>query len=330
MPQLLLHSKPVESVFNLLGEKENDITYSVGWALSHSASFLREFLRSSVSFQGRMPMDSVAIRLQTYELDRGKTDIEIESAKHFYLILEAKRGWNLPSRRQLGKYLKRKSFLTSRARLKAIVVLSECNAQYAKNNLDTPKNSQLPIIHSSWNDVFVCCKNARQRSTHAEKRLLRELSNYLQSIMTMKKIESNLVFVVALGGSKHALKGSSITSRDIVNKKRRYFHPFGRNGWPSDPPNYIGFRYRGRLQSIHHIESYEVFSDPHSIIKEIPSQKWDDHIVYKLGPAIKPTREVRTGNIFRNGRVWCMLDTLFTSETISDARDLTKRRLHKR
>ena len=44
MPELLLHKRKVESIFHLLGEHENDITYSVSWALSQSARFLAAFL----------------------------------------------------------------------------------------------------------------------------------------------------------------------------------------------------------------------------------------------------------------------------------------------
>jgi hypothetical protein len=36
---------------------------------------------------------------------------------------------------------------------------------------------------------------------------------------------------------------------------------------------------------------------------------------------------VRTGNVFRNQRVWCALDLLLTSQTIRDARDKTQARL---
>jgi hypothetical protein len=49
--------------------------------------------------------------------------------------------------------------------------------------------------------------------------------------------------------------------------------------------------------------------------------------IYRLGPAITPGKTVKTGKIFRNGRVWAMLDTLLTCDTISDARDLTQARL---
>lgn len=323
--ELLLHNRRVDSVFNLLGEKENDITFSVGWALSRSPSFLKEFLRSSAVWTRQVGSDT-AIRLQTHEPRKGITDIEIESADDFFLIVEAKRAWDLPSKAQLRTYLRRNSFSSSRARRKAIVVLSECTREYAKANLQVPSHPGSPVIPISWKSVYDCCLRARRRSSHTEKRLLHELATYLESIMTMQNKESNWVYVVALGGTDRTPKKWQITFRDLVNEKRRYFHPLGQAGWPSEPPNYIAFRYHGRLQTIHHIESYAVFTNPHKIFREIPTQKWVQHIVYRLGPPISPGREVRTGKIFRNGRVWCMLDTLLTCNTISDARDLSKKR----
>ena len=143
--------------------------------------------------------------------------------------------------------------------------------------------------------------------------------------MTMQNKESNKVFVVSL--SYKNPRRSKISYIDIVNNKRLYFHPMGTNGWPSDPPNYIGLRYDGKLQTIHYVESYDVFTDPHDHIKEIASDNWGSYFLYHLGPAIRPTHDVRTGKIFKNGRVWCMLDTLLTSRTISEARDISKKRM---
>jgi hypothetical protein len=34
--ELILYGRPVGTVFDLLGSKENDITYSLGWALAES------------------------------------------------------------------------------------------------------------------------------------------------------------------------------------------------------------------------------------------------------------------------------------------------------
>jgi len=54
-------------------------------------------------------------------------------------------------------------------------------------------------------------------------------------------------------------------------------------------------------------------------------------VKYERGPichiaVFAPNREVRVGGIYPNGRVWCMLDTLFTSRTIARARDISKKR----
>jgi hypothetical protein len=65
----------------------------------------------------------------------------------------------------------------------------------------------------------------------------------------------------------------------------------------------------------------------HGRIPEIPDEEWEPHFLYTLGPGFGPDNEVRTGKIYPSGRVWCMLDTLFTSETISEARDASRARL---
>lgn len=140
----------------------------------------------------------------------------------------------------------------------------------------------------------------------------------------MQNIDSNWVYVVSLGSGTP--EGWAISWIDIVNKRSKYFHPVAGGGWPKEPPNYIAFRYYGKLQSIHYIEGYEVVTDMHSKIAEIPKEEWSPHFLYTLGPAFGPHKEVKTGAIYPNGRVWCMLDTLFTCSTISAARDVSKKR----
>lgn len=44
------------------------------------------------------------------------------------------------------------------------------------------------------------------------------------------------------------------------------------------------------------------------------------YFVYGLGPAIKPKNPISSTGIYRNGRVWAMLDTLLVCDTIADAR----------
>lgn len=65
----------------------------------------------------------------------------------------------------------------------------------------------------------------------------------------------------------------------------------------------------------------------HDEVVDMPDVIEDGNFfVYKLGPAIIPPKEVKNGEIYPNGRVWAMLDTLLTSDTISEARDISKNR----
>ena len=61
----------------------------------------------------------------------------------------------------------------------------------------------------------------------------------------------------------------------------------------------------------------------------VPGCQGPDHIphyVYKLGPAIKPSRPVRSGPI-RDRHVRAAIDLLLTSDTLVEAETKTKKRL---
>ncbi len=321
MAELFLHKRKVKSVFHLLGEHENDITYSVAWAMAQSPAFLNIFLKRTLRLTA--DPDSVVIRLQQHEKDSGITDMEIESPGRFFLIVEAKRGWNLPSLAQLKTYACRPSFVDSESTMKRILPLSECSREYALHCLGCEQVAGIEIRPVSWKEMAGLAEDATRGASHAEKRLLLELLIYLRGLMSMQKTDSNWVYVVSLGSGTP--EGWRVSWIDIVREKSAYFHPVG-GGWPKEPPNYIAFRYAGKLQSIHHVESSDIFDNPHERFSEIPSLKWEPHFLYSLGPAFGPAREVKTGNIFPNGRVWCMLDTLFTAKTIAEARDISKSR----
>ena len=66
---------------------------------------------------------------------------------------------------------------------------------------------------------------AAHSHSHAEKRLLRELHRYLKGVMTMRDVESNLVYVVSLGTDPVLDDGTSFA--DVVIKHNSYFHPVG-------------------------------------------------------------------------------------------------------
>ena len=322
------YGKEVNSIFQLLGDKENDITLSMSWALSRCPEFLKAVV-STITGRTVDP-DEVVVRNQAYDAKTGITDIEVTDGKSVHIIFEAKRGWNLPGEDQLTRYSLRSDFQNGPAASKHIVSMSECTKEYADLYLpfQPPRYiNGIPISHLPYAEVYHLALSAIALSNHEQKHLLTHFTEYLQGLMSMQKKDSNMVYVVALGTDKPA--GCDITWIDIVQKHNCYFCPVGGKGWPKEPPNYIAFRYYGQLQSIHHIESYTVTRNMHDEIPEMPDEVWaDDCYIYHLGPAIVPGKTVKTGKIFRNGRVWAMLDTLMTCDTISDARDLTKIRMN--
>jgi hypothetical protein len=123
--------REVESIFELFGFKEDDISQAIAWSLKQSPKLLT-LLMNHLGFSGNLR--GVVIHFQRHESigdEAGRTDIEIESPGRFHIILEAKRGWPLPGLAQLTKYANRESFGQKSAPFRRLVSVSECSAEYA-------------------------------------------------------------------------------------------------------------------------------------------------------------------------------------------------------
>jgi hypothetical protein len=330
---LLLHNREVRTVFDLLGKDENDITFSIGWGLSQSPAFRQRLLKSA--FGTDINAQQCEIRLQDHGDDGGYTDVEL-GTPDVHLIIEAKRGWTLPSRTQLQKYTRR---FDRRVGKQAMVVMSSCTAAYAEGIGAVRRTGGIPVHYMCWEQVHQLGTKCCGVGTLQGKLFMRQLCSYLEDIMELQDQESNLVYVLALSNDTWNVASASWV--DFVNEHRRYFHPYGK-GWPTTPPNYLGFRYNGRLQSIHHVEQCECVTDLGMKCPGFIKSKWKrsarsrrsrQYLLYRLGPPICPTQEVRTHNvrtkrrIFMNARVWAALDLLLTRKTIAEARDRTQKRL---
>lgn len=332
MAELYIHKKNVETVFELLGDMENDITKSIAWAFVKCPVFLSMVLKELLQINA--DSNNISIQYQVYEKDKGITDLEITDNENFFIVIEAKRGWNLPGEEQLSKYAAKEEFTNESIKYKAIVSMSECSEEYAVNHLPT---MNVPLMHLSWNKICELSEKAMRDSNNAQKNILKELVRYIKSIMSTQNKDTNWVYVVSLGkgnveisdnlGNQHS---EELTWIDVVKKYNMYFCPIGgtRGSWPREPLNYIAFRYDGVLKSIHHIEGYKIVDELHSFIPEIPYCTLDEkHYLYELGPAIEPAHEVRTGSrIVRNNRVWAQIDTLLTASTISEAWEISQSR----
>lgn len=319
----LFGSEPT-SVFALAGDDENSATFALGWVIERSPCFLKLVVAEVVA-PSCTPGEEVLIYLQRHDEHGGFTDVEIVCKDVCHVIIEAKRGWIIPGQAQLETYAHRVSGLSKGER--RIVSLSAASQDYAVKRL--PKEVLgSPVVHRSWADIMRMANAAYRSATSFEEKLwLRQFAKHLEDYVSMQNLRDNMVYVVSL--SRQPInEGVDHSWIDVVENDRRYFHPVG-NRWPVLPPNYIGFRYQGVLQTVHHIAAYEIVGNLSDRNPNWPVTD-TDHFVYTLGPAMKPARIVRTGNIFRNGRVWCAIDTLLSGvcETISEARQLTVSRLN--
>lgn len=318
---MYFYGNKADSVFDLLGSDENSLTCSLAWSLLKSKSFLKKFVgnfyREYYSFKNN------EIHVQRYgEGDKGYTDLEVSIDKDLFFIVENKIGWNLPSKRQLKRYLPR--FRNRVAKRKFILVISECSEDYAKRQLPD-RIYGIDVHFICWNDLFPVINEAKKTaSSSKEKLVLNELKTYFNRVIRVGDIKSNMVFIVALSNKKLG-RWCGLSGVDIV-KRGIYFYP-AIKGWPQEPPNYIAFRYQGKLQTIHHVDNSKLVERLHTAVPEVSKRVSGPYFVLTLGEAIEPRREIPNGNIWSNAHLRCMLDLLFTSKTISDAAKETRRRL---
>ena len=316
--KLLRYGEPVRTIFGLLGRKEDDMTYALGFVAARSALFASALTRAVGGLPGD-PEDGV-VRLQQAD-EEGRTDVEIEWRDRFHAVFEAKRGSTLPTRQQLLRYVPR--LRKSTAPHKRLVSITNATAEFAKVTLSAEIQG-IKVAHLPWRRVRELALSARAKEKNRNKNLLDEFNDYLVEILGMEDVRSNLVYVVSLSGGNEW----GLNARDIVNQQSRYFYPVGgRGGWPP-PPNYMAFRYDSRLQTIHHVDGWTILTEPRSEFPKATVESVPPHYLLKLGPPIRPTKPTPNGpRIVRSGRVWCMIDLLLTCSTISEALEETKKRL---
>src|SRR5258707_2394521 len=71
--QLLRYGRPVGTIFDLMGSKEDDMTYSLGYVASRSPAFAASLLRHVAGGEVAGSAEGV-VRLQTVAEDHGRTE----------------------------------------------------------------------------------------------------------------------------------------------------------------------------------------------------------------------------------------------------------------
>ena len=293
------------------------MTYALGYISSRAPAFTAAL----VGMAGGEPGDPAGGKVLLQQVEgQGRTDVEILWPGRFHAVLEAKRGPYLPTSDQLTKYVHR--LRGSDAKILRLIAVTNAPERYAADAL--PKFLEgVKIQHVGWRAIRRLVRKARQAESNKNKHLLDEFDEYITEILGMEIGRSNMVYVVSLGAGD----AWGVDFKEVVVKHNQYFFPT-EGHYPKTPPNYIAFRYDGRLQRIHHVESWRIFSNPKLVFQHATEDSCNPHFLLELGPAMHPPKEVTTGPKIRMSmRVWCMLDLLFTCETITDARDKTKQRL---
>jgi len=315
------YGREIDSIFDLLGRDENSLTFALGWCLSRVPLLLDEV----AAILGKpAPGQELTIHLQDHKGEDGITDIEVRELGRVAWIFEAKTGFEPPTHAQLAKYARSLLAGTAEGEDRLLVVLARSDRRDLWLRLNVPQEvGGVAVRVLSWGQVALCAERAYQATDNTGKALLRQFRGFLGMAVRTRAIDSNLAYVVSV--NRDRFSEGATTFLDVVERHRKYFHPVGK-GWPRDPPNYMAFRWDGRMQSIHHVDSYQVITSwlPH--FPDAGEEEVGPLFLYDLGPPIVPSREVRTGALYRSTRVSAAIDLLLTSGTISEAWALTKQR----
>ena len=317
----------VKSIFNLIGEKENDISKSIIWILSECPQVLHLFLAENCGIANYG--NDITILYQAFEKVKNEnayTDIEITDNETFHIIVEAKRGWVLPGARQLIKYSEKFSFFSTSIPTKRIFFFFCCSSSYSDKYLpfkETPNG--IKVQHISWNQLRSTCEKAIPKSTNYQKRLIKEFLIYLGGIMGTPNTNSNSVYVVALNRNSVCKQGYNFI--DVVDVANRYYCPVKWFRDVNNIPNYLGFRFDGKLKFIRHVDSYAITRNLKDEVPFMDDVEEDiDYYVFRLGTKIEPTKTVKTGGVYPNGHNWADIDLLLTCDSVKEACDLSKKR----
>jgi hypothetical protein len=321
MTALTRHGSEVSSVFSLVGqdENENDLTAALGFAFARCPSLCEAVLQRVWPAAVTPTSDDVALALEVSGED-GRTDLEVRSSGAL-LIFEAKRGWMLPTSLQLGKYAGR---VAQHPNGGALVTLSQASPELARASLPSTVDG-VPVVHLPWRDVLTDISNARRACRGRERLWLDELQNYLKGVIRVRSVADSMTYCVVLNNARPG-DGGAHTFLEFVTDEHCYFHPYGVGGWPTEPPNFMAFRWEGAVQRIHRVVRAEVVPSLLDRWPDVPANPVtvSQHAIYDLGPRLPPLDPIPSGAQYRAARLWVLLDQLQTAATLAEALEGTR------
>ncbi|GAA2617510.1 hypothetical protein [Paractinoplanes durhamensis] len=313
MAALTRHGTPVASVFDLLGATENDLTAALGFTLARAPALLEAVVRRVFPGATAADLDAASLAVEVRG-EVGRTDLEI-TLPGALLIVEAKRDWLLPTHAQLRAYAPR----VRKRGDGALITLSQASRELAQ--LQTPSQVDgVPVIHVSWRDVLTDLRAIRVERRGQERLWLDQLNTYLRRVVHLRPVADSWTYCVVLNDERPG-NGGDHTFREFVTDEHAYFHPYGVGGWPTEPPNFMAFRWHGAVHRIHRVLRADVLPSLLDRWPDIPAtaDTVRPHAVYDLGPQLPPTEPIPSGASYRASRLWVLLDQLQTAPTLAAA-----------
>ena len=225
MSTLARHGRDVTSVYDLLGTNENALTAAFGLTLARSPLLLQRV--ASRLLPGTPAGCSFGLRMEVRD-EQGRTDLEIEGDSRL-AVVEAKRGWLLPTTRQLAGYAPR----VTAAGGGVLATLSNASPQWAAHVLPAQVDG-VPVLHLPWSHVREDLAEARGPARGEQRHWLDELHDYLRRAVRVRTLQNSWTYCVVVSRDRPG-GGGDRTFRDYVDNGW-YFHPFGSGGWPKRPP----------------------------------------------------------------------------------------------
>lgn len=311
MVTLTRHGADVPSVFSLLGSNENDLTAALGFVLSKCPPLAAALTQRICAAAGSVAHGDLSLDLEERDA-AGRTDLELKLGSALFII-EAKRGWLLPSKAQLSKYAGRIAAAPGGG---ALVTLSQASHALAAQNLPSHIGT-VPVVHLPWRDVLTDVDAITPDCRGHERLWLNEFNTYMKEVTRVRRVEDSWTYCVVLNDVK---PGGTATFKEIVTEQLSYFHPYGTGGWPTEAPNFMAFRWAGAVQRIHRVIEHEVVPQLSDRWPELTDKAASrPHAVYRLGPRLPPHEPIPNGAPYRASRLWVLLDQLQTAPTLKAA-----------
>jgi len=310
---LTRYGAPVSSVFDLLGVNENDLTSALGFALSRAPTLLEAVVRRVWPGATAADLDAASLAVEVRG-EVGRTDLQITLPKAL-VIVEAKRNWLVPSVAQLRAYAPRVRAYGAGA----LVTLSQASSELAQ--VQSPSEVDgVPVTHLSWRDVLADLREVRVDRRGQERMWLDQLNTYLRRVVRLRSVADSWTYCVVLNNERPG-DGGARTFREFVTEDHAYFHPYGLGGWPTEPPNFMAFRWQGAVRRIHRVIKADVLPSLLDRWPDIPATEGTvrPHAVYDLGPQLPPSEPILSGASYRASRLWVLLDQLQTAPTLAAA-----------